>query len=78
MKQAPEQPDIDQLARAVSRLDPIEREVLLLSARDGLWVDQIAARLDLPGDIVERHLADALCNIDRFVDRQKRPWWRFW
>jgi DNA-directed RNA polymerase specialized sigma24 family protein len=78
MAQMHQPPDIDRIERAISGLSPIEREVFLLSAREGLWTDQIAARLKLPGEDVERHLADALCNLDRFLERQKRPWWRFW
>jgi DNA-directed RNA polymerase specialized sigma24 family protein len=78
MANQPRPPDPGRLETAVSRLSPIEREVLLLSAREGLRTDEIAARLDLPGETVERHLADALCNLDRFLERQERPWWRFW
>lgn len=78
MAQTPRPPDPDRLENAVSRLSAIEREVLFLSAREGLRIDEIAARLDLPGEKVERHLAGALCNVDRFLERQYRPWWRFW
>lgn len=78
MANQPRPPDPDRLERAVSRLKPIEREVLFLSAREGLRTDQIAAQLDLSRETVERHLADALCNLDRHLERMNRPWWRFW
>jgi len=78
MAQKPRPPDSDRLEKAIRRLSPIEREVLLLSARDGLASIEIAARLDLSSQAVERHLADALFNLDRLLERQARPWWRFW
>ena len=64
--------------RAPSRLRPIEREVLFLSAREGLGYDEIAARLGISGDEARGHLADALCRLDRDLERRERPWWRFW
>lgn len=69
---------LDRLERAVSSLRPVEREVLLLSARDGLSKQEIAARLGITADAAERLLARALCRIDRTLERQRRPWWRFW
>lgn len=78
MAQKPRPPDPDRLEKAIRRLSPIEREVLFLSARDGLATTEIAARLDLPSQTVERHLADALFNLDHLLERQVRPWWRFW
>jgi DNA-directed RNA polymerase specialized sigma24 family protein len=71
-------PDPGRLAAALSRLSPIERDVLFLSASEGLLNDQIAARLKLSGEAVERHLADALVKLDRVLERRERPWWRFW
>jgi DNA-directed RNA polymerase specialized sigma24 family protein len=78
MAQDPRPPDPDRIAEAISKLSPIEREVLFMSARERLWTDEIAARLDLPGEIVERHLADALGKLDHLLERRTRAWWRFW
>ena len=78
MVQKPCPPDPDRLERAIRRLAPIERDVLFLSAREGLPTKEIAARLELSGEAVERRLADALFNLDRLLERQARPWWRFW
>ena len=78
MSYKPHSPDPGRLEKAIARLPAIERDVLFLSAREGLPIDEIAARLDLPNQAVERHLADALFNLDRLLDRQTRPWWRFW
>ena len=70
---------LDRLERAAAKLRPIEREVLILSARDGLSNGEIAARLGITAAAAERILARALCRLDRALERQRRrPWWRFW
>ncbi len=78
MSNTPEPVDLERLRTAMSRLRPIEREVLFLSAGEGLRIDEIAARLGIPAEAAERHLADALCNLDRQLERETRPWWKFW
>lgn len=70
--------DLEWLESAASRLRPIEREVLFLSAREGLSNDEIAARLGIPTDEARAHLADALYRLDRDLERRERPWWKFW
>lgn len=69
---------LDRLEKAAARLRPIEREVLVLSAREGLSNGEIAARLGITPEAAERLLARALCSLDRALERQGRPWWRFW
>lgn len=78
MAKTPQKIEPDRLALAISKLGPIERDVLLLSARERLANAEIATRLGLTTEAVQRHLADALCNLDRALERQARPWWRFW
>lgn len=68
----------ERLEKAVARLRPIEREVLMLSARERLPNEEIAARLGITAEAAERLLAKALCKLDRAIERQDRPWWRFW
>lgn len=69
---------LDRLRKAVSTLRPAEREVLMLSARDGLSNAEIAERLGITSAVAERLLADAIYRLDRALERQERPWWRFW
>ena len=69
---------LERLERAASSLRPIEREVLILSARERLSTDEIAARLGITAQAAERLLVRAICRLDRELERQERPWWRFW
>lgn len=68
----------ERLEKAAAGLRPIEREVLMLSARKHLSNDEIAARLGITAKAAERLLAKALCKLDRALERQDQPWWRFW
>ena len=69
---------LERIEQAASHLRPIEREVLILSARERLSNDEIAGRLGITAGTVERLLATALCNFDRAFERQERPWWKLW
>ena len=69
---------LERLEKAASSLRPIEREVLVLSARERLSNDEIAARLGITREAAERLLVTALCRLDRTLEQQVRPWWRFW
>ena len=71
-------PTPERLEQAAANLRPIEREVLVLSARERLSNEEIAHRLGITTAAAERLLADALCKLDRALERQERPWWRFW
>lgn len=69
---------LERLEKAASSLRSIEREVLVLSARERLSSDEIAARLGVTRRTAERLLAKALCGLDRALERQEQPWWKFW
>jgi DNA-directed RNA polymerase specialized sigma24 family protein len=69
---------LERLERAASRLRPIEREVLLLSARERLSTGEIGERFGIRPEVAERWLASAVCKLDRALERQKRPWWKLW
>jgi DNA-directed RNA polymerase specialized sigma24 family protein len=62
----------DRLAEAIACLRPVEREVLLLRARDRLSHGEIAARLGIAPRKVERILANAIYKLMRSIDRQER------
>ena len=74
----PETAEIRHVERAAAVLSQLEREVLVLSAGHGLRNEEIAARLCLSERRVERLLARALRKFDRALERQERPWWKFW
>jgi DNA-directed RNA polymerase specialized sigma24 family protein len=63
------------MERALTKLKPIERDVLMLSTREGLGLGDIALRLGISIEAVQGHLADALCRIDRFLQRRTRWYW---
>ena len=71
-------PTPERLERVISKLRPIEREVLHLSARERLSNEEIGAKLGIEPASAERLLAKALRKLDRALERQERPWWRFW
>ncbi len=78
MADFPEPLDPERLAKAARRLWPHEREVLLLSARERLSNDEIAACLGITPEAASRLLAAALRKLDRVLEHQARPWWRLW
>ena len=78
---------LEQLEKAAECLRPIERKVLVLSARERLSNRAIAARLGITPRKAERILARAICKLTRAIDRQgrkvrrqqeHRPWWQLW
>ena len=75
---------LDQLEKAAECLRPIERQVLVLSARERLSGRAIGARLGMTPRRAERILARAIFKLTRAIDRQERAerrtqaWWRFW
>jgi RNA polymerase sigma factor (sigma-70 family) len=71
-------PVIERAEEAMRRLPPLERDVLGLSAGEGMLNDEIAARLGITPEAVERILAMALVRLDRILEQQGRRWWRFW
>ena len=63
------------MERALAKLRPIERQILMLNAREGLGLADIAVRLGLPAEAVQGHLANALCRLDRHLKPRPRWWW---
>ncbi len=66
------------LEKAASKLRHIERQVLVLAARDGLSNVAIAARLEIAPEAAEALLASALARLARALERPARPWWKLW
>ena len=70
--------ELGRVEQALASLKPLEREVLRLGAAEDLRNDEIAQRLGLSPEAVERLLARAIATVDRAARRQERPGWRFW
>ena len=68
----------EQLEKAAAGLRPIELEVLVLSARERMSNGEIAARFGMTTQAAERLLARAISKLDQAIERQERPWWKFW
>ena len=68
--------DPTRFERALKRLPFLEREALLLKARDGLSYAEIGVVLGLSPEAAEVRVVRALIKLD--VRLQERPWWRFW
>ncbi len=62
--------------RALKRLPFLEREALLLKARDGLSYAEIGVVLGLSPEAAEARVVRALIKLDFRL--AERPWWRFW
>jgi DNA-directed RNA polymerase specialized sigma24 family protein len=60
------------------RLPTMTREIFLAHRLDGMLYDEIAGRTGLTVRQVERHIARAIVIIDRDMDGERRPWWKFW
>ena len=63
------------MEHALSKLKPIERQVLMLNSSDGLRLDDIALRLGTTVEALQGHLADALCRLDRLLEPRRRWYW---
>ena len=68
--------DPDRFERALKRLPFLERQALLLKARDGLTYAEIGVVLGLSPEAAEARVALALIKLD--IRLNERPWWRFW
>ena len=52
----------------LAKLDPVQRDVLVLHAAEGLDFLTVGERLGISVADVERHLAEALVHLDRALD----------
>ena len=68
--------DSARFERALKRLPFLEREALLLKARDGLSYAEIGVVLGLSPEAAEARVVRALIKLD--VRLNERPWWRLW
>jgi RNA polymerase sigma-70 factor (ECF subfamily) len=66
---------LERIERRLETLPRLTRAVFLLCRIDGLSYDQIAWRLRLDMDEVQRHVARALYTI---TWGRRRRWWNLW
>ena len=67
-----------QLETAFRTLKPKHQRLILRRRVEGLSYAEIAERLDTSVDQIERRMAQAILALDRAMDDEDRPWWRFW
>ena len=78
----PEQPDdaelLRRLERAMRKVPRKTREVFLAHRLDDMSYNEIAERTGLSVRDVERHMARAICAIDRSLNGPPLRWWERW
>jgi DNA-directed RNA polymerase specialized sigma24 family protein len=74
----PALPEIERVERAAAALNPLERDVLVLSAGLGLRACEIAERLGIGERRAERLLARALRKFDRALEGGTGRRWQWW
>jgi RNA polymerase sigma-70 factor (ECF subfamily) len=77
----PPDPAAEELARMeaiVRRMPRLTRDIFMAHRLDGMAYHEIARRTGLTVRQVERHMARAIADLDRGLDREPRPWWKFW
>lgn len=74
----PNNSEFDRVCRAAEKLEPLERDILAMSAGTGLLIGEIASLLGISERRVELLLARALYKFDCALGRQPWPWWHFW
>ena len=77
MSSPPPNDEPERLRKAVAQLRALEREVLFLSAGEGLSNEALATRLGISPRRAERLLARALAKLGRAMEPRPRRWWRF-
>ena len=68
--------DIDRLEAVLGSLRATDREIFLAHRLDGLSFAEIAQATGFPVAEVERRIARALYEIDRYLAGERRSWWR--
>jgi len=69
---------LEQLERAFESMRPEHREMILLARVERRTFPEMGIRLGLNVRQVEHRLALAIAALDRAMEQQERPWWRFW
>lgn len=68
--------EVVRLEQAVRNLPRLQRQIFLACRLDAMSYDEIAQRTGLTPQQVERHIANAVCKIDRQMDGRPLRWWQ--
>lgn len=69
---------IRRMEAALDRMPRLTRDIFLAHRIRDMPYREIAERTGLSVRQVERQMARAIILIDRGVDGEERPWWKFW
>jgi RNA polymerase sigma-70 factor (ECF subfamily) len=70
--------DTERIEQALLAMPARTRTIFLLHRLDGLTYAAIAERCGIGVNEVERHIAEAMLQLDRALDDRRPPWWRRW
>jgi RNA polymerase sigma-70 factor (ECF subfamily) len=69
---------IERLEAIMRRMPRLTLEIFMAHRLDDMSYEEIARHTGLTVRQIERHMAHAIAAVDRGLDREPRPWWRFW
>ena len=69
---------IERLETIMLRLPPLTREIFMAHRLDDMPYEEIARRTGLTVSQVERHITQAIIELDRGLQSEPQPWWKFW
>jgi RNA polymerase sigma factor (sigma-70 family) len=73
-----EQELIERMQAIMRRMPRLTREIFMAHRLDDMPYEEIARRTGLSTRQVEKHIAKALMHLHRGLQRELRPWWKFW
>lgn len=69
---------VARMEASLRRMPRLTRDIFLAHRLPDMPYREIAHRTGLTVGEVERHIARAIILMDRGLDDERRPWWKFW